>query len=221
MKRIANLAISALLLSVDTASAAAGKYSYIANGADWPLMDGTECMKTNQSPIDLRTNGNSVSFSTASATEAKFTYKNFEKAKVTNLGKTIQIDIPKDDQANNYFTSDHVPEIRKGGDKFTAVQFHLHSKSEHTIDGKRYDMEMHIVHTVNEEKGDPITIKYSALGFMFDVDDYDKSVTPDEMSTINAFFDSLKFDNMPETGKAEGFVVNADASVPLGDFVKI
>lgn len=47
MKRIANLAITALLLSMDTARAAAGKYSYYTNGADWPLMADTECAKGN------------------------------------------------------------------------------------------------------------------------------------------------------------------------------
>merc|ERR1719375_1963757 len=172
MKRIATYALTALVFSIDSASAAAGKYSYIANGADWPHMKDTECAKTNQSPIDLRTGGNTHPFNTASAKEASFAYKNFKGANVTNKGKTIQIDIPKDDYTNNYFMTEHVPEVRKGSDKFTAVQFHFHAKSEHTIDGKRYDMEMHIVHVAIEGKGDP-TILYSALGFMFDVDDYD------------------------------------------------
>lgn len=114
-----------------------------------------------------------------------------------------------------------MPEVRKGGDKFTAVQFHLHAKSEHTIDGKRYDMEMHIVHVVNEEKGDPVPIKYSALGFMFDLDDYDESITTDEMSTINSFFDSFSLGNIPESGKAKGHVLDDNTTVPLGDFVNL
>ena len=29
---------------------------------------------------------------------------------------------------------------------FTPVQFHFHSPSENTINGKNYDLEMHIVH---------------------------------------------------------------------------
>ena len=80
-------------------------------------------------------------------------------------------------------------------------------------------MEMHIVHAAEGKTGDPTPILYSALGFMFDVDDYDSSVTPGEMKTINAFFDALKFENIPETGKAEKHVLNANASVPLGDLV--
>ncbi len=32
------------------------------------------------------------------------------------------------------------------GEKFNLLQFHFHGKSEHTIDGKRYDMVAHFVH---------------------------------------------------------------------------
>jgi hypothetical protein len=110
---------------------------------------------------------------------------------------------------------------RAGPELFTAAQFHFHAKSEHTIDGKRYDMEMHIVHVADEGKGDPVPILYSALGFMFDVDDYDESITPDEQATINAFFDSFSFENIPEFGKAKKHVLNDNASVPLGDFVNL
>ena len=30
--------------------------------------------------------------------------------------------------------------------KYGPMQMHFHMPSEHTIDGKRYDMEMHLVH---------------------------------------------------------------------------
>jgi hypothetical protein len=61
-------------------------------------------------------------------------------------------------------------------------------------------MEMHIVHLSDEARGEPVPIFASALGFMFDVDDYDRSVTGEEMDTINRFFDSINFGNMPEYG---------------------
>jgi carbonic anhydrase len=32
------------------------------------------------------------------------------------------------------------------GEEFTLLQFHFHGKSEHTVDGKRYDMVAHFVH---------------------------------------------------------------------------
>lgn len=82
-------------------------------------------------------------------------------------------------------------------------------------------MEMHIVHKADEAKGDPTTIAYSALGFMFDVDDYDETVTGAEMGKINAFFDSLGFDNMPPIDGAEGHKISENASVPLADLVSV
>ena len=37
-------------------------------------------------------------------------------------------------------------EITLHGEKFKLLQFHFHGKSEHTVDGKRYDMVAHMVH---------------------------------------------------------------------------
>lgn len=34
--------------------------------------------------------------------------------------------------------------------EFAAAQFHMHSPSEHTVDGKFYDMELHVVHAYAE-----------------------------------------------------------------------
>jgi len=38
------------------------------------------------------------------------------------------------------------------GEKFNLLQFHFHGKSEHTVDGKRYDMVAHMVHQNPETK---------------------------------------------------------------------
>ena len=46
------------------------------------------------------------------------------------------------------------------GKEYKLVQFHFHTPSEHTIDGKQYDMEMHLVH-VNEQN------EIAVLGFIF------------------------------------------------------
>lgn len=32
------------------------------------------------------------------------------------------------------------------GQKYTLLQFHFHTPSEHTVNGKHFDMEMHMVH---------------------------------------------------------------------------
>jgi len=36
--------------------------------------------------------------------------------------------------------------IKLNGEEFKLLQFHFHGKSEHTVDGKRYDMVAHMVH---------------------------------------------------------------------------
>jgi hypothetical protein len=48
---------------------------------------------------------------------------------------------------------------------------------------------MHVVHLANTPKNGIIA---SAMGVIFDVDDYDKSVTPEQVVIIDKFFDSLK-----------------------------
>ena len=42
--------------------------------------------------------------------------------------------------------------LEVGNVAYTALQFHFHTTSEHTVDGKSYPIEMHIVHR-NEETG--------------------------------------------------------------------
>ncbi len=47
---------------------------------------------------------------------------------------------------------------------FTAAQLHFHAPSEHTINGRHYDLEMHLVHV------DKVTKQPAAvIGLFFDV----------------------------------------------------
>lgn len=88
------------------------------------------------------------------------------------------------------FNSLFVKKQYGGSTRFTGVQFHFHSGSEHTIDGKRQDLEMHTVHLPN----DPAQggVKYAAMGLFFSVDDYTQEGVTDAMvATIDKFFDSL------------------------------
>ena len=47
---------------------------------------------------------------------------------------------------------------------------------------------MHVVHLANTTKNGIIA---SAMGVIFDVDDFGKSVTPEQVVIIDRFFDSL------------------------------
>lgn len=61
--------------------------------------------------------------------------------------------------------------------KFNANQFHFHSYSEHTIEGTRFDLEMHVVHFPNTDKTNAVA---SAYGILFDTEKYDKDVTDEQ-----------------------------------------
>lgn len=53
---------------------------------------------------------------------------------VIDNGHTIQIDV------------DDGSELAFGDERYQLVQYHFHSPSEHTVDGKHFPMEMHLVH---------------------------------------------------------------------------
>ena len=49
-------------------------------------------------------------------------------------------------------TPEKAGSIQLHGETFNLLQFHFHGKSEHTVDGKRYDMVAHLVHQNPETK---------------------------------------------------------------------
>jgi len=97
--------------------------------------------------------------------------------------------------------------------RYTGVQFHFHAGSEHTIDGKRHDLEMHTVHLASEEKNG---FKYAAMGLMFSVQDFDRSVPQDLRNVIDGFFESMKWENKDGSG---AFADPLVAEVPYGDLM--
>lgn len=85
-----------------------------------------------------------------------------------------------------------------GPTDFNAVQFHFHAGSEHTVDGYRFDLEMHTVHTTEETMDG---IAYGAVGILFDTKFTNAKVSVAEQRIIDNFFDSLQWDNL--TGKPQ------------------
>ena len=86
-----------------------------------------------QSPIDL-----ADAYKTKLGT-IKLDYKE-TPLKIVNNGHAVQVNY----EPGSFATID--------GEKYQLVQFHFHSPSEHTVSGKFYDMEMHLVH--KSDKGD-------------------------------------------------------------------
>jgi carbonic anhydrase len=60
-------------------------------------------------------------------------------------------------------------EVFKGPTEFAAQQFHFHAGSEHTVDGKRMDLEMHTVHYPTSPKAENNGFIAAAMGIMFSV----------------------------------------------------
>ncbi|XP_024913866.1 carbonic anhydrase 4-like [Cynoglossus semilaevis] len=140
------------------------------NDAKWPEIAPQFCNGSRQSPINIATS--------AVKPDSKltaFTFENFHRKSVlktiTNTGKTVKV---------NFRSGVKV----KGGDlpeEYDSLQFHLHwgngasvPGSEHTVDGKRYPMELHIVNIKSSYNGNTTlgvadSMGLAALGFFIEV----------------------------------------------------
>lgn len=123
-----------LALSIVSASAYASHWSYEGEGAPehWGALD--EAYKTcqsgmNQSPVNID------STIKAHLTPLKTHYID-GPVTLTNNGHTIQA-VEKPDTADT---------IMLDNQAWALQQFHFHAPSENTIHGKKFDMEMHLVH---------------------------------------------------------------------------
>jgi carbonic anhydrase len=94
-----------------------------------------------QSPIDLVSS--EAAPSCAVQYQERFAYKPSVLALVSN-GQTVQA---------GYGAGSAIWE---GGAAYSLVQFHYHSPSEHSLDGERFPLEIHLVHT--DESGKPALV---------------------------------------------------------------
>ena len=98
----------------------------------WGALDSAfeECgTATSQSPVDIsrpvRGGGPSL----------KFIYRDNELV-VENTGHVIEVPIPAEDGDT----------LKIGKSVYTLQQYHFHAPSEHTLNGRHYDLEAHLVH---------------------------------------------------------------------------
>ena len=82
----------------------------------------------NQSPIDIKKTVE------ANLPAIKFKYNMLSAADIINNGHTVQV---------NLWSGG---EIILDGEQFTLKQFHFHTPSENTINGKNFPLEVHLVH---------------------------------------------------------------------------
>ena len=86
----------------------------------------------NQSPIDIQPN-KIESLDEPVNASIEFNYQSVP-LEVINNGHTVQVNYAKGSS------------VKIDGQKYELVQFHFHTPSEHTVQGKAYPMEAHLVH---------------------------------------------------------------------------
>lgn len=149
----------AIVLAACSLSAFASEqthWSYDGEGApqNWSKIspEFSECAHgKNQSPVDIR-NAFPVH-----ATPLSVSYQAAPES-VVNNGHSVQVNVPKGDT------------LVVDGETFTLQQFHFHSPSENTLDGKSFPMEAHFVHT--NAAGE-----IAVVAVMFNVGDENKALT--------------------------------------------
>ncbi|KAJ3677030.1 hypothetical protein LUZ60_002754 [Juncus effusus] len=77
--------------------------------------------------------------------------RSYQPAKATINNRGHDIEVKWDEDAGS---------IRIEGTTYNLLQLHWHSPSEHTINGRRYEMEMHMVHTSTDGK-------IAVIGFLY------------------------------------------------------
>lgn len=108
-------------------------------------------------------------------------YKKLEKMKLADMGHTAQV---KKKTSNKKVTGDFGDmEVVIPGQKLTykVAQFHFHTSSEHTVEGKKFAMEMHLVHLLESGATPGYQYQKAVLGFVFD----------DSKNTPNPLIESL------------------------------
>nr|XP_020642624.1 carbonic anhydrase 4 [Pogona vitticeps] len=149
----------------------------------WDQLD-NDCGKDKQSPINILTSKVEYDWNLAPFRFEKYNTEQSSPWTISNNGHTVQVDL------------DGSAKIEAGGlqGKYKAIQFHFHwgnddsqqnrrvsPGSEHSIDGERYAMELHIVHIKEQFKDIKAALAengVAVLGFFIEVGKRNENYTP-------------------------------------------
>lgn len=150
----------ALLLTLPAAHSLSlgkeGALSYGQHGADWTM---GECLGAEQSPIDLKAGLAPVSGWRLSD------HSGMGNGSLENNGHALQFDAPNGKTLSV-----------EDGD-FAMAQFHFHSPSEHTVDGRRFPLEMHMVYKPQPQGRHSVRNKVAVIGIFFQSSGYASSIS--------------------------------------------
>ena len=144
--------VFAMMATIAAAGGAGAKFNYNKLGDDWGETYPLCKTSREQSPIDLNTK---LMITSKEMKIEGFDYRNYAQIQILNADVTIRVDIFDGDLEVTFPTGDQK--------LFSPLQFHFHTPSEHTVNGKRYELELHIVHA-NKETGELGTV----VGIFFD-----------------------------------------------------
>ncbi|KAG0270746.1 hypothetical protein BGZ95_001565 [Linnemannia exigua] len=140
----ASVMVTASAHSLSKRSGPGAHWDYGADKAGpshWGLLDSTYVICDNglqQSPIDI--NADTLSRFVNCATKAlTFDYKPLKDSVAHFNGHTVEVDWTPSATAHNN-------SIMIGKKQYNLVQFHFHTPSEHRINGRHADAELHLVH---------------------------------------------------------------------------
>lgn len=142
---------------------------------------------TKQSPIDIKPSLLGNLLSAATPANIQFNYQSLTNFPVQNNGHTIQVNYPSTG-GNSTITVD--------GKTYQLLQFHLHTHSEHLINGEAAALELHLVHKASDGE-------LAVVGVML------------ENGTENSALQTV-FANMPDTEgtKTANGTINASSFLP-------
>ena len=123
---------------IGAATASPSNFRYHSSGDNWGHIHATCGSGDKQSPIDIK--DSEVTLTDANVFDLNgHGYQNYAKNMLKYKHNTVQVDVK-----DGTFWA-----ILPDGEKhwFKPAQFHFHSPSEHTFNGKQYDLEMHFVHS--------------------------------------------------------------------------
>ncbi|RXG71828.1 Carbonic anhydrase 2 [Armadillidium vulgare] len=177
----------------------------ISGPSHWPQMFFT-CSGSRQSPINIETGSVKREY------WRPFVFKHYDsvptRMRIKNNGHSAQVEID----------APNAPRVGEGGlkDDYIFAQFHFHwgsdstRGSEHTIDGVRYPLELHLVHYKASAGSLAEAVKHpdglTVLGVLFEISDKD-----------NAAFTPLV--GALENIKIAGRVSDVPANYPLSAFL--
>uniref|UniRef100_A0A8C6WW61 Carbonic anhydrase XVb n=1 Tax=Neogobius melanostomus TaxID=47308 RepID=A0A8C6WW61_9GOBI len=156
----------------------------MTHDATWPSKVPQFCNGSRQSPINIVTQNASVDNNLTAFTFTKFDSKSV-LTKIENTGDTVKV---------NFDSGVRVSGGNLPG-TYDSLQFHLHwgngasvPGSEHTVDGKRFPMEFHIVSIKSSSNGNTTTAVadstgVAALGFFIEFANMTKGISLDDLLT--------------------------------------